>query len=70
MAWHVLANEVRDRGVTLATLHPGWVQTDMGGPGATIDVTTSVNGMVGVIDRLTIEKSGGFITYDGRDLPW
>ncbi len=70
MAWHVLANDVRDRGVTMATMHPGWVQTDMGGPGAAIDVTTSVSGMVAVIDTLEIGKSGGFITYEGRDLPW
>ena len=70
MAWHVLANEVRDQGVTLAILHPGWVQTDMGGPGAAIDPPTSVSGMVAVIDGLGMEQSGGFYSYDGRELPW
>ena len=70
MAWHVLANEVRDQGVTLATMHPGWVQTDMGGPGATIDAPTSVRGMMAVIDGLEIGQSGGFFGYDGREIPW
>ena len=70
MAWHVLANEVRDKGVTLVVMHPGWVQTDMGGPGATIDAPTSVRGMVAVIDGLEIEKTGGFFSYDGREIPW
>ena len=70
MAWHVLANEVRDQGVTLAVIHPGWVQTDMGGPGATIDAPTSVSGMVAVIDGLGIGQSGGFYRYDGREIPW
>ena len=63
-------SEVRDQGVTLAVLHPGWVQTDMGGPGATIDAPTSVRGMMSVIDGLEIEQSGGFTSYDGRELPW
>ena len=70
MAWHVLANEVRDQGVTLGLMHPGWVQTDMGGPGATIDAPTSVRGMVSVIGGLGIEQSGGFFGYDGREIPW
>ena len=70
MAWHVVANEVRGTGVTLAVMHPGWVQTDMGGPGATIDAPTSVRGMVKVIDKLGIEQTGGFFSYDGREIPW
>jgi len=70
MAWHVLANEVREQGVTLATMHPGWVQTDMGGPGATIDAPTSVRGMVAVIGGLGIEQTGGFYGYDGREIAW
>ncbi|MEO7814220.1 MAG: SDR family oxidoreductase [Sphingomicrobium sp.] len=70
MAWHVLANEVRAQGVTLGLMHPGWVQTDMGGPGATIDAPTSVRGMVRVIGGLGIEQSGGFFGYDGREIPW
>ena len=70
MAWHVLANEVRDQGVTMAVLHPGWVQTDMGGPAATIDAPTSVRGMAGVIDGLAIDQTGGFFGYDGREIPW
>lgn len=70
MAWHVLANEVRDQGVTLGLMHPGWVQTDMGGPGATIDAPTSVRGMVSVIGGLGLDQSGGFFGYDGREIPW
>ncbi len=70
MAWHVLATEVKDRGVAMAVLHPGWVQTDMGGPGATIDAPTSITGLRKVIDDLTIERTGSFISYDGRELPW
>lgn len=51
-------------------LHPGWVQTDMGGPNALIDVGTSVKGMLKLIDGLTAEQSGGFYNYDGATIPW
>ncbi len=50
--------------------HPGWVLTDMGGPGAMISVETSVSGMRSVIEQLTPEHSGSFLRYDGKELPW
>lgn len=50
--------------------HPGWVLTDMGGPGAMISVDTSVSGMRSVIEQLTPEHSGSFLRYDGKELPW
>ena len=70
MGWHVLANEAVGQGVTFAMLHPGWVQTDMGGPNASIDAATSVGGMRRVIDGLEVGDSGRFLTNDGKELPW
>ncbi|NKB59231.1 MAG: SDR family NAD(P)-dependent oxidoreductase [Alphaproteobacteria bacterium] len=67
---NVLANGLKSRGIACVLFHPGWVRTDMGGPSAAIDITTSVRGMVNVIDRLTLEDSGRFINYDGFDIPW
>jgi uncharacterized protein YidB (DUF937 family) len=54
----------------VAALHPGWVQTDMGGPNALIDTATSVGGLVDVIDRLNAAGSGRFFNYDGQEIPW
>jgi hypothetical protein len=42
----------------------------MGGPGADIDVQTSVAGMVRVIGGLTTADSGKFFNYAGELLPW
>lgn len=56
--------------VIAVALHPGWVQTDMGGADADIDVATSVDGMVEVIQGLTQEDSGSFLAFDGRKLPY
>ena len=64
------AIDLRERGICVAILHPGWVATDMGGPQALIDTEQSVTGMRTVIDGLSIEQSGAFFSYDGSDIPW
>ena len=51
-------------------LHPGWVQTDMGGPTATLTIEQSVPAMVKVIDGLKPADTGRFINYDGAELAW
>lgn len=65
-----LALDLNPRGVTVVLLHPGWVRTDMGGPGGQIDPPESVAGLRGVIARAQISDSGRFLAYDGREIPW
>ena len=65
-----LAIDLADRGLTVVSLHPGWVKTDMGGEGASITPAESVSGMRQVIDRLTPAESGKFFRYDGSLLEW
>ena len=62
--------DLAERGIIAIAQHPGWVQTDMGGPGADIDIETSVNGMKAVIDGLTPADSGKLLSYDGSVMPW
>lgn len=62
--------DLKPKGVTIAVFHPGWVRTDMGGPGASIDVQTSIAGMRGKIAALTPADSGHFFNYDGTELRW
>ncbi len=68
MAVHSARHDYPD--VTLAVMHPGWVQTDMGGPGATVAVQDSVAGMLKVIATLEPSDSGSFQSFDGRKLAW
>lgn len=70
MAMRTLAFEVRERGVTVALFHPGWVKTDMGTKDAPLTPTESVTAMRATIDRLTPEQTGQFFNYDGQTLPW
>ncbi len=65
-----LAIDLAPRGILTALLHPGWVQTDMGGPDAWITPEQSVTGMRRVIDRMTAADSGKFYAYDGQLIPW
>ncbi len=64
------ASDLAAEGITVVAMHPGWVQTDMGGEGATITTGVSINGMLKVFDGLTTADSGRFLTYDGSELPW
>ncbi len=65
-----LSIDLKDRGVTVVMFHPGWVGTDMGGPGASIEPKESVAGMRAVIERLSSQDNGRFFNYDGSELPW
>ncbi len=65
-----LSIDLKPVGVIAVALHPGWVQTEMGGPNALISTTQSVSGMRHVINRLTLADSGKFFAYDGRTIPW
>jgi NAD(P)-dependent dehydrogenase (short-subunit alcohol dehydrogenase family) len=68
--WRSLAIDWRPSGMVCVVLHPGWVRTDMGGKGADIGPEESVEGMRQVIDGLTLEDSGRFFEWNGRELPW
>lgn len=51
-------------------MHPGWVQTDMGGPNATTSVHDSVSGIFNVINHLKPSHNGAFLNFEGKQLPW
>ncbi|MAL08178.1 MAG: short-chain dehydrogenase [Maricaulis sp.] len=65
-----LAVDLKPRGIAVAILHPGWVQTDMGGDNALLSVEESVAGQQAILDDLTIETSGSFWHQSGEILPW
>ena len=65
-----LSLDLAGRGITVVSFHPGWVQTDMGGSGATITAVESVKGMRKVIAGLSQKDNGGFFNYDGTPIAW
>ncbi|CAG7856214.1 hypothetical protein MCAMS1_00616 [biofilm metagenome] len=65
-----LSIDLKNQGIGVLILHPGWVRTDMGGPNGLIDSETSVSGMCNVINGFTLAQSGSFVKYDGKPMPW
>lgn len=65
-----LSIDLNPQKIIAVVLHPGWVKTDMGGPGALITTEQSVTGMRRVIGNLTLQDSGKFYAFDGQIVPW
>lgn len=66
---HAMALGVKDRGIIVVSVHPGWVKTDMGGPDADITAEESARGIRELADRLTPAMSGGFYKWNGEPHP-
>lgn len=65
-----LALELGREGFVTVVVHPGWVQTDMGGPQAPMPVDRSVASMVELFGRLEPSMNGHFLRYNGAEIPW
>lgn len=70
MGFKSFAIDTQPKGVTSLVLHPGWVQTDMGGPNALITTEQSVEGMLKTIDEATLAQSGNFYGWKGNTIGW
>ena len=70
MATGLLAHALGERGIVLLALHPGWVQTDMGGKEAAITPAQSAAGLLQVIDGASARDSGRFMDWRGESLAW
>jgi NAD(P)-dependent dehydrogenase (short-subunit alcohol dehydrogenase family) len=65
-----LSVDLKGKGITAVTLHPGWVRTDMGGPSAPVAPSESASGLLQVISGLKPADSGKFLSFDGSAIPW
>ncbi|OXB58479.1 hypothetical protein ASZ78_009044 [Callipepla squamata] len=63
----------REHGIFCVTLHPGWVQTDMGTAGGhtpPLTVDASIGGMMKVLSSLSEKDTGSFLDWEGNVVPW
>jgi NAD(P)-dependent dehydrogenase (short-subunit alcohol dehydrogenase family) len=65
-----LSIDLAPRGITAIAVHPGWVQTDMGGPRATLTPEQSAQGLADVVVGLTAAGNGRFFNHDGSEIAW
>lgn len=69
---------MREEGITLIAMCPGWVDTDMGSGAAgmlgmakpPLTAPTSVAMQLKLIDGLTLEKSGTYFNHEGNIVPF
>lgn len=65
-----LAVDLKPKGIAVAQLHPGFVQTRMVGFNGDISPAEAAAGLAARIDELTLENTGGFWHSNGQPLPW
>jgi NAD(P)-dependent dehydrogenase (short-subunit alcohol dehydrogenase family) len=65
-----VAIDLKDRGIIVGLIHPGYVQTDMGGPDADITPVDSASQIVTLAEQWPLEKSGDFYKWNGEEHAW
>lgn len=64
-----LAHELRDTGIKVNSADPGWVKTEMGGPGALVEVSEGGRTSVRLATLPADGPTGGFFRLE-QSFPW
>ena len=63
-------SQLDGQSLTVLSLHPGWVKTDMGGEDAQIEVETSTRGLIDQVNAFAGKGGHHFVNYRGETIPW
>lgn len=71
MMTKMLSHELKEYGIIVVSLHPGWVRTTMlYCENAPLEPSESIGGLIQVIESLEMKDSGRFLDWQGNELPW
>ena len=70
----VRSTQAEQPDVTVLAIHPGWVQTEMGGAQAPLTPEQSASSLRQTLNRILEQRDpkhrGAFLNHDGSPLPW
>jgi NAD(P)-dependent dehydrogenase (short-subunit alcohol dehydrogenase family) len=66
----ILQHRVKDDGVKVLAIHPGWMRTEMGGADADLDPSESASGIVETIARNSAIDGPMYLDYTGKAWEW
>jgi NAD(P)-dependent dehydrogenase (short-subunit alcohol dehydrogenase family) len=66
----ILQNYLKPRGFKVLAIHPGWMQTDMGGAGADIPADHAAEGIFQLAEKNWKPDDAIYMDYRGQPLPW
>jgi NAD(P)-dependent dehydrogenase (short-subunit alcohol dehydrogenase family) len=64
------ARDLADRGISTMAICPGWVRTRMGGDGGMLEAPESIAAVRKLIAGLKPKRSGSFVEYSGKTVPY
>ncbi|NPD88400.1 MAG: SDR family oxidoreductase [Asgard group archaeon] len=70
MITKILSNDLRDKGIVVLVIHPGWIKTDMGGPNAPQEIEEPISMIIDLVEKSDLSQSGKFLDWKGNELPW
>lgn len=70
MAGVNLSHDLKDKGIPVLLLHPGYVRTELTGMTGGIDPGVAARGLIARIDETDMARTGTFWHADGTELPW
>jgi len=64
-----LSKELEKNSITVVSVHPGWVQTDMGGKNAQMTSEESATALLDLFNKVGLDDTGSFLNYNGEKIP-
>lgn len=65
-----LSIDLKDKGIAVGIIHPGWIQTEMTGHTGNDTPDTAAKQIIDRINELSLENTGTFWHANGSLLPW
>jgi len=70
MITRLLGIDLGTSGILVTSIHPGWVETDMGGTAAPLTSDQSATEIIDTLQKLGDEHQGGYYTRNGEQMAW